>query len=159
RYFEQAHIKDVTAYLKLVCNPHDEMAFKRLVKLLPGIGDKAAQKLWSAFLEQWAKPKPESKTPLAGVLQGCTPSVPKKAMTGWTPYVITVSQIEVEPIRNQPSAMIRTVLEAGYEDYLQEAYTNYQSRLDDLEQLANFGVQFNSTEEFLTQLALLTSVE
>ena len=43
RFFEQAHIKDVTAYLKLVTNPRDELAFKRLVLLLPGIGGKGAR--------------------------------------------------------------------------------------------------------------------
>lgn len=49
RFFEQAHIKDITAYLKLVNNPSDELAFKRLVRLLPGIGGKGAVKLWATF--------------------------------------------------------------------------------------------------------------
>ena len=49
RFFEQAHIKDVTAYLKLVANPRDELSFKRLAQLLPGIGGKGADKLWRAF--------------------------------------------------------------------------------------------------------------
>ena len=159
RFFEQAHLKDVAAYLKLVCNPHDETAFKRLVRLLPGIGGKGAHKLWNAFLEQWHHPKVKSETPLAAALQGCASVVPKKTAPHWTPFVITFSQIETEPIRHQPGKMIRTVLEAGYEDYLQETYTNYRTRLDDLEQLASFALQFQSTEEFLTQLSLLSSVE
>ena len=58
RFFEQAHVKDVAAYLKLVCNPRDEMAFKRLVKLLPGIGPKAADKLWAAFAAHDFPPPP-----------------------------------------------------------------------------------------------------
>ena len=29
RFFEQAHIKDVTAYIKLLCNPVDELSFVR----------------------------------------------------------------------------------------------------------------------------------
>ena len=49
RFFEQAHIKDATAYLKLVANPRDEVAFKRLVQLLPGIAAKGAEKLWKIF--------------------------------------------------------------------------------------------------------------
>jgi DNA helicase-2/ATP-dependent DNA helicase PcrA len=55
--------------------------------------------------------------------------------------------------------MIRLVIEAGYEDYLQETYANFRARLEDLEQLANFAHQFPSTEEFLTQLSLLSSIE
>ena len=49
RFFEQAHIKDATAYLKLVANPQDELAFKRIAQLLPGIGAKGAEKIWKIF--------------------------------------------------------------------------------------------------------------
>src|SRR5438876_411978 len=49
RFFEQAHIKDIAAYLKLVTNANDELAFKRLVRLLPGVGGKSADKLWALF--------------------------------------------------------------------------------------------------------------
>jgi DNA helicase-2/ATP-dependent DNA helicase PcrA len=55
--------------------------------------------------------------------------------------------------------MIRTVIEAGYEDYLKETYANYRNRLEDLEQLAAFALQFKSVEDFLTQLSLLTNIE
>ena len=46
RFFEQAHVKDVAAFLKFVCNPRDEVAFKRMVRLLPGIGARSAEGLW-----------------------------------------------------------------------------------------------------------------
>src|SRR5580692_8264666 len=49
RFFEQAHIKDIAAYLKFIVNPRDETAFKRIARLLPGVGAKSADKLWSAF--------------------------------------------------------------------------------------------------------------
>ena len=39
----------MTAYLKLVANPRDELSFKRLAQLLPGIGGKGADKLWQKF--------------------------------------------------------------------------------------------------------------
>ena len=55
--------------------------------------------------------------------------------------------------------MLRLVLDAGYDDYLKETYDNYQRRLDELQQLAEFAFQFGKLEEFLTQLALLTNVE
>ena len=55
--------------------------------------------------------------------------------------------------------MLTLVLDAGYEDYLKAQYANYRSRLEDLEQLAGFARQFETTEEFLAQLALLTNVE
>src|SRR5205085_1122510 len=49
RFFEQAHIKDVIAFVRIVANPRDEVAFKRMVKLLPGIGNRSAESLWRAW--------------------------------------------------------------------------------------------------------------
>ena len=46
RFFEQAHIKDVISFLRLVANRRDEVAFRRMVKLLPGIGNRTADSLW-----------------------------------------------------------------------------------------------------------------
>ena len=159
RFFEQAHLKDVAGYMKLVVNSSDEMAFKRLVQLLPGIGAKGADKLWTAFTAQLAKIDATEKAPLATALQRCAATAPKKAARAWADFVITISQLEDTDVRNDPDRMIRVILEAGYEEYLQETYTNYRSRMEDLEQLANFASQYQSTEEFLTQLSLLSNVE
>jgi len=170
RFFEQAHIKDITAYLKLVVNPQDELAFKRLVQLLPGIGGKGADKLWKDFSqaeaagagtsEELAKAGQGTTTAVcARKLQRCAAQVPKKAAVAWAQFVATIAQLEGKEIRGNASKMIGLALEAGYSDYLEENYDNYRSRLEDLEQLAVFARQFPSIEEFLTQLALLTNVE
>jgi DNA helicase II / ATP-dependent DNA helicase PcrA len=159
RFFEQAHIKDVAAYLKLVTNPNDELSFKRIVQMLPGIGGKGADKLWKAFVEKIQAPKPNVQSPLAASVQGCAAIAPKKSERAWAQFAITLSQLEAEPVRSQPWEMIRIVVEADYEDHLKETYANYRNRLEDLEQLASFARTFKSTEEFLTQLSLLTNIE
>jgi DNA helicase-2/ATP-dependent DNA helicase PcrA len=61
RFFEQAHIKDATAYLKLVTNPRDELSFKRLVQLLPGSAA-GADKLWRNLPRRRANPHPAPTT-------------------------------------------------------------------------------------------------
>ena len=159
RFFEQAHVKDVAAYLKLVCNPRDELAFKRLAKLLPGVGGKSADRLWNIFNAGLRDTESKGQTPVARALQSCAGSVPKKAVVAWAQFATTVAQLEDASVRDKPAGMIRLALEAVYEDYLKEHYTNYRSRIDDLEQLGGFARQFSSTEEFLTQLALLTNLE
>jgi DNA helicase-2/ATP-dependent DNA helicase PcrA len=178
RFFEQAHIKDATAYLKLVANPRDELAFKRLAQLLPGIAARGAEKIWRIFSEKTADgrlkmenqlatgdnpqlPAPNSQlTPrIAPALQSCAKSVPSKAATAWAQFVATVSQLEAETVRQSAAKMLRLVIDAGYDDYLKENFANYRTRLEDLEQLAAFAFQFDSAEDFLTQLALLTNVE
>src|SRR5204862_4274234 len=49
RFFEQAHIKDVTSFIRFVANPRDEVAFGRMVKLLPDIGNRTAENIWRAW--------------------------------------------------------------------------------------------------------------
>src|SRR5207249_1098712 len=65
RFFEQAHLKDLTAYLKLVTNPRDELAFKRIAQMLPGVGGKSADKLWKCFQEKFQALDAQAKSPLA----------------------------------------------------------------------------------------------
>jgi len=180
RFFEQAHIKDTTAYLKFVANPRDEVSFKRLVQLIPGIGGKGAEKLFLSFTAKMANrtildaghgtldknpatpatAHPASRIPhLAESLQTCSKNVPKKAAVAWTQFVATISQLEADSTRRNAAKMLRLVMDAGYDDYLKETYDNYGRRLDEIQQLAEFAFQFGSVEEFLTQLALLTNVE
>ena len=163
RFFEQAHIKDATAYLKFVANPRDEVSFKRLVLLLPGIGAKGAEKIYQNFtatmnaggLKIETSPQPK----LATALQACAKFVPKKAAVPWTQFVATIAQLEDETTRRSAAKMLRLVMDAGYDDYLKETFDNYERRLEEIQQLAEFAFQFGSVEEFLTQLALLTNVE
>lgn len=158
RFFEQAHIKDATAYLKLVVNPRDELAFKRLVQMLPGVGGKGAEKLWRGFQENLHRPEAKNH-PLASALQSCVGQVGKKTATAWAQFVATMAQLEAEPVRRRAAKMLQLVIEAGYEEYLKANFANYRSRLDELKQLAIFSQQFASVEDFLAQLALLTNVE
>ena len=159
RFFEQAHVKDVTAYLKLVANPRDEVAFKRIAVLLPGIGDKGAAKLWSALDARAPDADPLPHPTLAQRCQARGTKVPRKAAAAWEQLVHTLDQLLAVDVRQKPAAMIRLVIEAGYEEYLQENYDNYRSRLEDLQQLGSFAVKFTALDEFLAQLALLTEVE
>ena len=127
----------------------------------PELTPEAIAAAWDPDNEaQLDAPVPKLETPpLAPALQKCAATVGKKSATAWAGFVITISQLEAEPVRSSPSQMIRHVIEAGYEDYLQDNFANYRQRLEDLEQLASFAIQFKSTEEFLTQLSLLTNVE
>jgi DNA helicase II / ATP-dependent DNA helicase PcrA len=163
RFFEQAHIKDATAYLKFVANPRDEVSFKRLVLLLPGIGAKGAEKIYRHFTATMnaggLKIEAPSSPKIATALQACAKSVPKKAAIAWTQFAATIAQLEDETVHKSAAKMLRLVMDAGYDDYLKETYDNYERRLEEIQQLAEFAFQFGNVEEFLTQLALLTNVE
>ena len=183
RFFEQAHIKDVAAHLKLVTNPLDELAFKRLIRMLPGVGAKGADKIWNLFCLQ-LEPRladlpafassppsdndggqppslhgPRAADFLKPVLGAITRALPAKATEDWISLAATLARIAEPEWRDNPGKCIRHIIKSGYERYLESSYENPQNRLDELGQLAGYADQFTSTAEFLNQLALQTNIE
>ncbi len=151
RFFEQAHVKDVASFLKFAINPRDEVAFKRIARLLPGIGPKAAESLWS-----------QSSSALHGEPAFSRLSnfkVPAKSARAWSQLVRTLSELVTSAGPLAPSAAIESVLFAVYDDYMKAKFANYDARREDLNTLAGFARSFESSEEFLSQLALLAGVE
>ncbi len=59
KFFEQAHIKDVLSFLKVLVNPHDEISWKRIVKLVPGIGNITAGKIWDLIRTDGKSDRPD----------------------------------------------------------------------------------------------------
>jgi DNA helicase-2/ATP-dependent DNA helicase PcrA len=152
RFFEQAHIKDVAAFLKFAINPNDEVAFKRMARLLPGIGSKTAETLWL----QSAKLLEGSRL-FSGLEKGCKP--PSKATGAWSQLIGTLAKLVPMGVPAPPSEMITEVTSGLYDDYMQAKFANYEARRDDLNTLANYAKQFEQTDEFLAQLTLLGGTE
>lgn len=211
RFFEQAHIKDVSAFLKWVVNPHDEVAFKRMVRLMPGVGPRSADALWDGVVRALAAAgtsnvqgqgqtsklqRPTSNLKSSEAAQGAsTPNpsfspgsdeptealpetvanpweglpsiksllmplkVPAKAQAAWQQCAYTLDELAPGGRLVPPSQMIHSVMEAIYDDYAQAKFPNYDQRREDLNTLANFSRQFESTQTFLDQLALLTTMD
>ena len=155
RFFEQAHIKDVVSFLRLVANLRDEVAFKRMVKLLPGIGNRSAENLWNS----WEKSLNE-RDEIGSWSERLLPmSVSAKSKKHWTQLAHTLDEIAPRGQPNPPSEMITSVVEAIYDDYAKVNFTNYELRKEDLNQLAAFARQFKDLNEFLSQLALISNVD
>jgi len=155
RFFEQAHVKDVTSFIRFIANPRDEVAFKRMVKLLPGIGGKSADNLWRAWesklnehgdVTSWG----ERLLPMA---------VSTKSRKSWEQLAHTLDEIAPGGQPNPPSEMITSIVEAVYDDYAKVNFTNYELRREDLNQLAAFARQFKDVHEFLSQLALISNID
>src|ERR1700736_2463698 len=155
RFFEQAHIKDVISFIRFVANPRDEVAFKRMVKLLPGIGNRSAENLWNA----WDKALNERGKITSWSERLQTMNVSVKSKKHWAQLTHTLDEIAPGGQPNPPSEMITSVVEAIYDDYAKVNFTNYELRREDLNQLAAFARQFNDLNEFLSQLALISNVD
>ena len=154
RFFEQAHIKDVAAFIRFVANPRDEVAFKRMVRLLPGIGGKSAENLWSGWEKSLgATPGYNFSERLLAL------PVPARAKKSWQQLADTLDEIAPQGEPKQPTEMIMSIVEAIYDDYAKANFANYELRKEDLTQLAGFARQFKDANEFLSQLALISNVD
>jgi len=152
RFFEQAHIKDIAAFLKLALNPHDEMSFKRIARLMTGVGAATADKLWEKIHPILSG--------LTGELPTTHPNVPKKATEDWKQVADILNRLrDKSDGEKHADEMIETVLEGFYSAYLRLKYENARAREEDIHQLAAFSLQFPTVDEFLSQLALLTNLE
>ena len=155
RFFEQAHVKDVTSFVRFVANPRDEVAFKRMVKLLPGIGNKSADNHWRA----WETGLDERGEITSWGERLLAMPVGAKSKKSWEQLAHTLDEIAPGGQPNPPSEMITSVVEAIYDDYAKANFTNYELRREDLNQLAAFARQFKDVNEFLSQLALISNID
>ncbi len=150
RFFEQAHIKDVVAHLRLIVNPYDEISWKRVLRLYPGIGRQIAERVWRVVAE--------AEDPLFALEREevllALPSGARESVTG-----VRELLLRLESLERDPALAIMAVLDGGYREYLVSHYANAQDRLEDLEELARFATRYKSLETFLSELALLGSME
>jgi len=152
RFFERAHVKDVTAYLKIIANPKDEISWKRVLKLLSGVGNISADKIWKYLLA--------SNDPLKQIQSKDILSVfPRKAPLEWSKFVKNISSLCEPSLRENPGGMIQFILQKGYKEYLQGKYPDYRERVENLNQISRFARQYSSLQNFLSELALLGSIE
>jgi ATP-dependent DNA helicase UvrD/PcrA len=150
RFFEQRHIKDVIAYLKILLNPFDELSWKRILLLIPGIGAKTADKIWLQLrMHENAVTRLEEFSNL----------VPRASKAAWNHFAQLMKELSHEGFLHVPASAIDHVLKSGYEQYLESKFTDYKNREEDIHQMSNFAMQFNSLERFLTELSLLGQIE
>ncbi len=157
RFFEQAHIKDVAAFLRFVTNRKDEVSFKRMIQMMPGCGPGASEKLWLKWLRDPVSGNPEPPAKWSEILLGFP--VPKKAAKHWQQFCYTLDELNPGGEFASPSEMIFSVLEGVYDDYLKESFENYESRRADIEQLIQYGGNFADVLEFLSQLSLMSTTD
>jgi DNA helicase-2/ATP-dependent DNA helicase PcrA len=157
RFFEQAHIKDVSAFMRFVVNRRDEVSFLRMVGLLPGCGPASAAKLWNEWLKSgWA-----TREQLPGKWSDLLLpfKVPKKSAKHWQQLCYVLDELTPNGEFARPSDMIFSILEGVYGDYLEATFDNAESRRGDIERLSEYGGNFDDILAFLEQLSLLSNTD
>jgi len=155
RFFEQAHIKDMVAHLRLVYNSSDAPSFMRLATLLPKVGEKNAQKLFALTKETAQK----NQKDFIDVLNDpkVVAKVPAPARDDWESLALSLQDRKQTNESGAPDEVVEIGLEGWYSLYLQGAYANYVNRMDDLRSLIGFAARFEEMQELIAQITLLNS--
>src|SRR6185436_6926159 len=129
KFLEAAHVKDLLAVLRWADNPKNRVAAWRTLQLLPGVGPATAAGCFTRFeIQGWAALR-EVDSALCSLMESlAAPEAP------WAGQVARVRE--------------------WYAPHLERLYAEAQVRAGDLEQMEKISINFQSREDFLTELAL-----
>jgi DNA helicase-2/ATP-dependent DNA helicase PcrA len=148
RFFEQRHVKDVLAFLRIVVNPKDELSWKRALKLFPRVGERTAAAVWEAI-----KDRPDPLEAFRGVREQSM-DLPRGADSSLRAFRSLLARVDSPSVRSAPAEAIRVVVEDVYRDFARAHFPNGDARLDDLEQFAQFAQPYDSVRAFLDEVTL-----
>lgn len=137
KFNERKHVKDVIAYLRIIQNPYDAVAWHRILKYLPGVGQMTARKIIDAVLN--------SKT---SGLESFSKARFAEGLKDLMAMLVKARDNEITIPRK-----IEYVREY-YSPLLQAREHDYQIRLLDISVLIELSSKYNSLEKFLTEFAL-----
>ncbi len=147
RFFEQAHIKDVLAHLRLLVNPQDNVAWERVLRLQEGIGPRYSRRIWDSLAA--------SGNPLEAALRGgAGPALPAKAQASWKRLQAALRRLAGPARGGGPAGLLLEVLRGGYQSHLETRFEDARDRREDLEQLVNLAAGYSSVERFIEDLTL-----
>jgi DNA helicase-2/ATP-dependent DNA helicase PcrA len=133
------------SHLKIFQNPYDGMSWLRVLKLVQNIGQKTAEKIWYKIQK--------SGDPIAQIKEkNIIEDVTKPGQEGFINFQKLIKTLE--GMTDNPAAMIEAIVESGYGDYLRMNYANYNARLEELDELGNYALEYKNLEKFLSALAL-----
>lgn len=156
KFFEQAHIKDLTSQIRFACNPNDQMSFQRFTGLLPKVGAKTSERIYREALkisnasgknlvDCLGDPKVEKK-------------VPEASRPEWPSIVQTLQDIaDLAKKDTKPTEIVREAVDGWYREYIRTLFDNWEHRIDDMESIIGFADRFSDIQELLAQLVLLNS--
>ncbi|MCI0707880.1 MAG: ATP-dependent helicase [Ignavibacteriae bacterium] len=148
KFVETAHVKDMIAYLRVLENPRDVVAWNRILLLVDGVGPRTAEKVIDDILKRRVPANPDSDASM----------VTEKFWSEYNAYPDNVQKLftklkEVAPAKIPPGEKSYHMLKY-YEPILRVRYDDHQKRKKDLEMFQNITERYRNIDELLTDLAL-----
>ena len=150
RFLEAAHVKDLLCLLRLAENPHDELAWFRLLQFLDGVGPATARRTTGALV---AAMLPLAALEEAGETEGgLLARLSEDARSGARDLARTVAETASLGEERAGPALQRA--RRWLDPRLEHRYTDVEVRRADLEQLTLAAAGASTLRQFLADLTL-----
>ena len=153
RFYDRREIKDAVAYLRAIVNPTDEVSVKRILNVpRRGVGDSSIAKL-----DAWATAHGMSFSQALQNYRSAGVSGP--ATTGIGKFLTLTT--EIGELDAGPATIIEEALErSGYLEELQAEHgIEAEGRLENIMELLGMAREFETVDEFLEQISLVTDTD
>jgi DNA helicase-2/ATP-dependent DNA helicase PcrA len=143
RFLEAAHVKDLMATLRILDNARDELAWHRVLQLIPGIGPATARRILDELTGS-------NEPPLQ---QFCEASFPVVAEA--RPVLIELQEALKDCLSHDlnPGAQIERLL-PFLRSVIERSYDDGAIRVADLEQLRDIAASYSDRSRFLAEVTL-----
>ncbi len=152
RFYERAEIRDALAYLRVIAQPADDLAFERIY-------NQPKRGLGAKTLEAMRRHARRTRMPLAAAsLDLCdTDELPARARNNLVFLLRQFAQWREQAEKMTPSELLRTVLtESGYDEMLQkDRSAESAGRAENLTELARAMEEYETLGDFLEHVSLV----
>jgi DNA helicase-2/ATP-dependent DNA helicase PcrA len=149
RFLEAAHVKDLLAMLRILDNPKDELAWDRVLQMIPGVGPATARKI----ADRTSHAGEEGGNRLAAFLAMLPPVVAEAAEPLRALQSALADARGTEGEEPAPSVQIERLAEFC-KLVFDHSYDDAAARLADLGQLAALAADYESRSRFLAEITL-----
>jgi DNA helicase-2/ATP-dependent DNA helicase PcrA len=160
-FYERQEVKDVLAYLSLMVNPKDDIAFARVVNVPPrGVGATSMEKLQERASALGI--------PLLAMARqaAAVPGLKDRAATALRDFGLLIDELTALRERTAEEVMRKLLALSGYHDYLAtEAKGSGEERLANIDELVSAAREFDrehpgaSVIEFMEEVSLASAVD
>ncbi len=144
KFYEMANVRDVVSYLRLVANPADELAWHRVLMLLPGIGARTVERLLQLIVHYHSLADIIDKvfTPFCSGQKNSEVFVSLKKLLGdlCAPSILPARQVEL--------------VMGHYEPIMRLKYKKEPSRVKELFMLGQMAQRYRTLKDFLADVAV-----
>jgi DNA helicase II / ATP-dependent DNA helicase PcrA len=150
KFVEAAHVKDVVALLRIMENPHDELAWFRVLQLIEGVGPSTAGRVMERIGVRRDGEASSEQSPLTRFM-GDPPAIPKPGQD----ELESLAEAFADCVEQEAAPAVQVErLRRWCEPVFVRVYDNPAARIADIVQLEEIASGYSARGRFIADLAL-----